>query len=111
MENKEIGGGLIFLSLIVGGLAYDAGKTSGYGEAKMKFLDSAYISSCDDLGEYCDLETKDGVKEIPCNEDSKCFAVLKEPKTAEELKKDRETEESIKKLIEESWPEAQKMLD
>lgn len=81
MENfknkKELGFGLVIFSIIVGALSYTAGQSVGYDEAKATFLDSAYLSSCDDNGEYCYIDTKDGDKEIGCLENNKCLVVPK----------------------------------
>ncbi len=95
-NNKELGLGFILLSIIVGVLAYDGGKTSGIYEGKSTFLDSAYISSCDDKGEYCYIDTNDGEKEVACDKNNKCFMM---PKTAEELKKQKEMDDKINELI------------
>lgn len=79
MENlkndKKLGFGFLVFIVIATFLAYDAGQTSGRDQERATFLDSAYISYCDNKGEYCYLDTKDGDKQINCKDRSRCLVL------------------------------------
>ncbi len=78
IENLKIKGGeYVFLAVFVAIIAYSFGEAVGRDNTKASFLDSAYISYCDDSGEICYLDTDDGEKAVSCSSHDKCLVVSK----------------------------------
>lgn len=94
-ETKNSMVGVLVLLGIVALVAYSIGVSTGRNQS----LDDAYISYCDNNGDYCYLETKyTGETEINCDELKKCFAT---DKSSNELEQQEVLKEAVDKILRE----------
>ena len=94
-SGKKKEGYYVFIILIALIASFYVGKSTGIYEVKSNYLESAYIESCDDYGDYCLVETNYGQKTISCNEYDNCL---------NQEKVEGEQEAEMKKMFDELFP-------